>query len=597
MSDSDDLRIANERKPNGQEAFARNGPLLDGEQADSVVEEDGGERTGNEKPLPFLTVAIAASAGALEAYTGLFRSLPPDTGMSFVVIPRLVPGQTDDFVDMLGRQTAMPVSQIAEGASPEPDHVHVIPPGIPARLRGGKFQLDGHDGDAATHHPVDRFFRSLAVDQKTRCVGVVLSGSDGGALGLKAIKSEGGITFVQSPESAQVSEMPRSNIAVEHVDKVLPPGPIASELAQLARQFAQPDLRTLEQGATHQGQEQHYFRILNLLRAVSGVDFRLYKPTTIRRRIARRMLLRRIPTLSEYASHLLANPTELRDLQEDALINVTQFFRDAAVFENLKRNILPRIFENREPEEQVRIWVAGCATGEEAYSIAICLLEYLAGQPFETSIQIFATDASDSDLAKARTGIFPESIVEEVSPERLRRFFSKVDRGYQVSKRVRDLCIFARQNLCHDPPFSKMDLISCRNVLIYFGSELQKQVLPTFHYALRKDGYLLLGTTETIREFAELFQLVDRQHKIFARVGESPARAVSVAPSLILPEVQPAGVPPAVSENWGDLELQRIADRIVLARYGPPGMVVDEELEIYNRAAIPARSSKCHRER
>jgi two-component system CheB/CheR fusion protein len=411
---------------------------------------------------------------------------------------------------------------------------------------------------------------------------VVLSGTDSdGALGLKAIKGEGGITMVQSPESARFSEMPRSSISNDHVDRILPPAQLANELGQLGSQFRHPALRPLEDGAPQPGDEHQFSRIVNLLRSVSGVDFRLYKPTTIRRRIARRMLLHRSQTLGEYAGFLQGNPKELRELQEDALINVTRFFRDPPVFEALKQIILPRIFEEREPDQQVRIWVAGCSSGEEAYSIAISLLEYLTGQPFEPPIQIFGTDASDLNIQKARTGIYPESIAGEVSAERLRRFFVKVDKGYQVSKRVRDLCIFARQNLCHDPPFSKMDLISCRNVLIYLGADLQKQILPTFHYALRSSGYLLLGTSETIREFTELYQMLDRKHKFFAKIPNSNSRSIlGIAPRIYLPDT--AAQPPltGIQETWGDMELQRAADRIVLARYGPPGVVIDEKQEI-----------------
>jgi two-component system, chemotaxis family, CheB/CheR fusion protein len=465
---------------------------------------------------------------------------------------------------------------------PEPNHVYVLPPGTRARLERGYLRLDHRAHGEGVPRPIDFFFRSLATDQKTRSVGVVLSGTDAdGALGLKTIKGEGGIVIVQSPESARFSEMPLRSISVDHVDRVLPPSQIGAELAQIAKRSHEPILRTLEAGTPPPGEDQHFFKILNLLRGLSGIDFRLYKPTTIRRRIARRMLLHPFHTMAEYATFLQGNPKELRAMLQDALIDVTRFFRDPPVFDALQRTVLPHIFEDRMADQQVRIWVPGCSSGEEAYSIAITLLEYLTGHPVEPPIQIFGTDASESNIQKARAGIFPESIAGEVSAERLRRFFVKVDKGYQVSKRVRDLCIFARQNLCVDPPFSRMDLISCRNVLIYMGAELQKQVLPMFHYSLREHGYLVLGTSETIREFTNLFQLTDRKYKVFQKIGNDVTHAAAIISPRVFPvrlAPEPAGAPQL--EHWSDLELQRAADRIILARYGPPGVIVDEKMEL-----------------
>ncbi|HVV47770.1 MAG TPA: CheR family methyltransferase [Bryobacteraceae bacterium] len=540
------------------------------------------EEEDSDRPpaLPYLLAAVGASAGGVEAYIQLIGALAPDTGIAYILIPHLLPSRKSHMVEILSRHTQMPVVAIEDGTTPQPNQISIVPPGAQIAIRGGVFHLEPRQPDG--NRIIDYFFRSLAADQRTHAIGVVLSGTDAdGALGLKAIKGEGGISLVQRPETAGFPEMPRMSISVDHVDKVLSPIEIAGELAELGKQFRKPVVRYLEENLTAIGEEQSFARILNLLRSVSGIDFRLYKPTTIRRRIARRMLLQRFETLTEYVGFLQGNPKELRELQEDALINVTRFFRDPGVFDALKDTILPRLFEDREPEQQVRIWVAGCSTGEEVYSIAICLLEYLTGQPFEPPIQIFGTDASDQNIQKARAGIFPESIVGEVSTERLRRFFVKVDKGFQVSKRVRDLCIFARQNLSYDPPFSKMDLISCRNVLIYLGTELQRQILPTFHYALRPNGFLLLGTSETIREFTELFQQIDRKYKFFAKVGDNHSRAMmSVTPRLFMPDTPTPASQPGISQNWGDIELQRAADRIVLARYGPPGVIVDEKLEI-----------------
>jgi two-component system CheB/CheR fusion protein len=411
---------------------------------------------------------------------------------------------------------------------------------------------------------------------------VVLSGMDSdGALGSRAIKGEGGITLVQAPESARYPEMPRSSISADHVDMVLPPWQIGRQLSEFARRYQSPDVQQLEKGGRARDEEKYFSRILKQLKSVSGVDFRLYKPSTLRRRLARRMLMHRINTLAEYASILQNSPKELRELQEDILISVTRLFRDPEVFEALKEAVFNRIFQERAPDQQVRVWVAGCSSGEEVYSIAISMLEVLAGTPVEPPIQIFGTDASEASVQRARLGLYPESIVNEVSPERLRRFFVKTEKGYQVAKRIRDLCIFARQNLCNDPPFSRLDLISCRNVLIYFGSHLQRQLIPTFHYALRQDGHLLLGNSETIREFHDLFSLTDRKYKIYTKIGTTPARAlVDVVPRVLATDLVPEAPLMRVGQSWTDMDLQRSADRIVLARYGPPGVVVNEQLEI-----------------
>lgn len=553
--------------------------LLTSKPTGDVVVVDESEEMDGAHALPHLVAGIGASAGGLEAYIELFHNLAPDTGIAFVIIPHLLATHKSHLVEILGRATSMPVKEITDGTRPEPNHVYILPPNTRVRLEEGALRLDTRSTDRVPR-PIDFFFRSLGAHQKTRSVGIVLSGTDAdGALGLKAIKGEGGIAIVQSPESARFSEMPLSSISIDHVDRILPPGQIGAELAMLSKRFHEPVLRTLESGQPQPADEQQFFRILNLMRGVSGIDFRLYKPTTIRRRIARRMLLHPVRTMGDYANMLRGNPPELRDLVEDALIDVTRFFRDPSVFEAFKRVILPRIFEGHEADQQIRIWVPGCSSGEEAYSIAMIILEYLTGQSIEPPIQIFGTDASETNIQKARAGIYPESIIGEVSAERLRRFFVRADKSYQVGKRVRDLCIFARQNLSHDPPFSKMDLISCRNVLIYMGTELQKQVLPTFHYALRPNGFLLLGTSETIRDFTELFQLVDSKNKFFAKIGNSSRMTLAIAPRILLPDAVPT-VSAATVENWSESELQRAADRIVLARYAPPGVIVDDRLDL-----------------
>jgi two-component system, chemotaxis family, CheB/CheR fusion protein len=535
--------------------------------------------------LPFPVVGIGASAGGLEPLMELFAHLPADTGIAYVVVPHLAPDQKSHLAEILSHKASMPVGEIVNQTQPEPNRVYILPPNSFVILRHGVLELEPRPEDGRARMPVDHFFRSLAAHQKNRAIGVILSGTDSdGALGLKAIKGEGGIAIVQQPESARFPGMPRSSIAADHVDLIVNPPQIATEIAQLAPRLAKPEPMPKE-GATAPD-EVVFARILTMLRSVSGVDFRLYKPPTIRRRLARRMMLNKIDSMQDYMKYLQTHPEELRSVHEEALINVTRFFRDPDVFHVLKSEILPRIFDERSTDQQVRIWVPGCSSGEEVYSIAICLLEFTSGQPFEPPIQIFGTDASDSSIERARNGIYPESIVSEVSPDRLRRFFTRVEKGYQISKRVRDLCIFARQNLCNDPPFSKLDLISCRNVLIYFGHSLQRQLIQTFSYALRPNGYLLLGTAETIREFTDLFTLIDRKSKFYAKVASvTPADFVlpnrHLSPTTPVPiRSEAVAAPPAASREWTELELQRAVDRLVLARFGPPGLVINDRLEV-----------------
>lgn len=534
--------------------------------------------------LPFPIVGIGASAGGLEPLMALFTTVPADTGMAFIVVPHLAPDQKSHLVEILASKTAMPVEQIKHQARPEPNRVYILPPNTFLVLTNGVLELQPRPAEGPGQMPVDHFFRSLAAHQKNRAVGVILSGTDSdGAMGLKTIKGEGGIAIVQQPETARFPGMPRSSIAADHVDLIVTPLEIGTELAQLAQRYAKPELAPLRKELPT-SEDVQFARVLSMLRTVSGVDFRLYKPQTIRRRLARRMMLCKIDSIHAYVRYLQTHSEELRTLHEESLISVTRFFRDTEVFQLLKSEILPRIFEERAADQQVRIWVPGCSSGEEAYSIAMCLLESSSGQAFEPPIQIFGTDASDASIEKARLGIYPESIVADVSPEQVRRFFTHVEKGYQITKRIRDLCIFARQNLCNDPPFSKLDLISCRNVLIYFGQALQRQLIQTFNYALRPNGYLLLGMAETIREHSDLFTLIDRKTKFYAKVepvipahlgaAHRHAPPASAAPT----DVVPSG--PVPIQGWTELELQRAVDRLVLARYGPPGLVINERLEV-----------------
>jgi two-component system CheB/CheR fusion protein len=550
---------------------------VDGE-ADSLREEQ-------RKPLlEYPVVGIGASAGGLQAFQELLGSLNPKTGMAFVLITHLAPDQRSYLTEILTQSTKMPVSPIEDGARPEPNHLYVLLPNQLATLDKGVFRVAPRPAGPRSPMPIDLFFRSLAAEQKNFAVGVVLSGADAdGAFGLKTIKGEGGLALVQAPETATHGSMPRNSIAADHVDLVKAPAELGNELSRLAEQFAKPDVRALELGNALDGDEQHFQRILQMLRGVSGLEFQQYKPATLRRRIGRRMILMRLENLADYARYLQVRPEELRLLQEDALINVTRFFRDAEVWDFLSNEILPSFFRDHLSDTPVRIWCAGCSSGEEAYSLAILLLEHTAAIGIDTTIQLFGTDASERSIEIARNGIYPESLQHEISEERLRRYFVKIDRGYQVSKRVRDLCIFARQNLANDPPFSHMDFVSCRNVLIYLNAALQKQVINTFHYALDPAGYLILGSSESLRDYGEMFATVDRRHKIYTKLGVRIPSGYNLPPYFLSSTSSPSSRQSDGSSNsdiWPEVDLQRAADRIVLARYGPPGLIVDDQMNV-----------------
>src|SRR5213595_4159714 len=462
-------------------------------------------------------VGIGGSAGGFEAAMELLRHLPARTGMAFVIVQHLDPHHGSRLANLLGKATSMPVSEIAGTTTPEPNAVYVQPPNKCVIAKSGKLTLVHRT--ERLNVAIDHFFESLAEEHGSRAIGIVLSGtgSDGTA-GLRAIKAAGGLTFAQNQQSAKFDAMPRSAIRAGFVDLVLPPGDIAREIERIAnhpyirRPLSDPD--EIEKAAYRQADD--LGRIFLSLKKQMGVDFSAYKESTLIRRIQRRMALHRIDSLKRYALFLRDNKKEIEALFDDLLINVTRFFRDEAVFRSLKR-FLPSLLKNKRKDRQpeLRAWVPGCATGEEVYSLAICILETLGRGPSKMRVQIFGTDLSESVIEHARLGIFSSAIEKDVSPARLKRFFIKRDGTYQINRNVRDICTFARQNICVDPPFSRLDLISCRNVLIYLSPELHKRCIPQFHYALNPGGYLILGPAESVGLYDELFELVDKKNKVY----------------------------------------------------------------------------------
>lgn len=534
----------------------------------------------------FPVVGIGASAGGLEAFTQLLNSLPTNTGMAFVMIQHMAPEQESVLSLILSKETEMPVHEAQDGMAVAPNQVYVIPPNVSMTIERGVLKLKPRPRANGVFMSVDTFLLSLAQERGNKAVGVILSGGDSdGARGIESIKGAGGVTFAQCQDSATVDSMPNTAIATGQVDFILPPDKIAEKLAEISHHPYMANWPATETETesevppTDAASGDALTTIFDLLRKGTGVDFTHYKLTTLNRRIGRRMLLYKLERLEDYARYLQSNPTEIMALYHDALIHVTSFFRDPESFNALKSQVFPVIIKDKTPGTPIRIWVAGCSTGEEAYSIAICLLEFLGDQFPRLPIQIYATDISESAIEYARNGIYTPSQVANVSPERLYRFFVQVEGGYQISKAVREVCVFARQNLIGDPPFSRLDLITCRNVLIYLGTPLQKKLLPIFHYGLKSTGFLMLGTSETVGEYTDLFSLCDKKNKIYARKLTTTRPNIELATSpyplvTIYPE-------PSASEQLpGDLELQKEADRIVLNHYAPAGVVVDTNLEI-----------------
>ncbi len=532
----------------------------------------------------FPIVGIGASAGGLAAFRELLEHLPPDTGMAYVLIPHLDPTHESILSEILSKATRFPVREVRGDTVLEPDHAYVLRPDTVLTMAGNRLRISPREPGAHHRGCIDQFLISLAREHGDKAIGVILSGSaSDGAAGIRAIKAEGGLTFAQDG-SASFPEMPRNAIATGAVDFILPPQDIAGELARIS---GHPYLAGREpdpsDGPRAEAEAGDVARILALLRDATGVEFSHYKQTTVRRRIARRMALCRLEGLDEYLGHLRDAPAEVRALHDEILIHVTSFFREPGSFEALKAAVFPRLMEGRSPDDPVRVWVPGCSTGEEAYSLAILLVEFLAERGGRPAVQVFGTDVSETAIEKARAGHYDGAISLDVSPARLARFFVSAENGtFQIAKTVRDLCVFARQDVTRDAPFSRLDLLTCRNVLIYLGPTLQKRVLPFFHYALKPSGFLMLGPSETLGESRHLFAPVDKKHMIFSKVnGSRPSRVdwnARHAPGSAAP-----GVPrerPSRDEPATAFDARSEADRLLLSRCVPPGLLIDAAAQV-----------------
>jgi two-component system CheB/CheR fusion protein len=529
-------------------------------------------------PPPVPVVGIGASAGGLEAFRELVQALPNDTGMAFVLVSHLSKTYKSMLGELLSKVTKMPVAEVRGETLVEANHIYVISPNVTLAMQDNHLCAKPIQEEDRHGTVIDTFFRSLAEHRKSQAIGVVLSGTGSdGTLGLAAIKAEGGIAFAQDQESAKYPDMPRSASAqFGSADLVLPPAQIAKELARVA---GHPYVRRAQpEEDSEPTAESQFAGIFQCVKRSTGVDFSQYKPSTLRRRILRRMVLNKIETVGSYLKRLENDPSEVDALYRDLLISVTSFFRDPETFGYLKSDIIPDILKRRRGDLPIRVWVAGCATGEEAYSIAILLLESSQWPGGSPPVQIFASDISKQAIQFARDGLYPENVAADISPERLRRFFVKVNDGYHVSKQVRDLCIFAVQDVTKDPPFSRMDLITCRNLLIYLGNPLQKKVLAAFHYALNPDGYLLLGASETAEAGSQAFRQIDKKHKVFSRVRTSARAHLEFDLADLVGDPVRVRRPRLISKP--DMDLGKEADQIVLSRFSPPGVLINSSFDI-----------------
>jgi PAS domain S-box-containing protein len=483
----------------------------------------------------FPIVGIGASAGGLSAFEAFFSGMPTDAdpGMAFVLVQHLALEHKSNLTNLLQRYTRMPVFEVEDGMKVQINCVYIIPPNCDMALLNGTLQLLEPAAPRYQRLPIDFFFRSLAQDQHERAIGVVLSGcGSDGTLGVRDIKGEGGMVMAQDPESLNYDGMPRSAIATGLVDYELAPAAMPAKLmAYKAHAFGKPPLSVRPSPKTKSA----FKKIYVLLRDQTGHDFSQYKPSTIQRRIERRMAVHQIKTMDVYVRFIQKSPEEVGALFRDMLIGVTNFFRDPEAFQVLEEQIIPKLFAGKDAHASIRVWVPGCSTGEEAYSLAILLAERQEALKKNFKVQIFATDIDSRAIAVARAGIYPASIAVDLTPERLERFFSAdpVESFYLINKSIRDMLVFSEHSLIKNPAFSNLDLISCRNLLIYLGGDLQKKLIPLFHYALNPDGYLFLGTSETVGEFGNLFTTMDRKQKIYQRKKDTlGARSVALKEDL-----------------------------------------------------------------
>ncbi|HTF62341.1 MAG TPA: chemotaxis protein CheB, partial [Edaphobacter sp.] len=529
-----------------------------------------GDGTEKVKSNPFLIAALGASAGGLEAFENFFKHMPADSGIAFVIVQHLAPDHVSALAELLGRHTLMAVTEVRDNTQVAPNCVYIIPPNATLKIKNATLRVTTPAEPHGRRTPIDSLFSSLAEDREENAVCIMLSGTGtDGTVGLRAIKEHGGMAMAQSLESAKYDAMLRSAIGTGLVDHVLPVEEMPAKLLEYAAHLSSVN----GNGASSRIHEQigeRLSKIYALLRRRAGHDFSQYKSNTFIRRLERRMKTLQIESVEQYVQLLERQPEETDKLFNDLLIGVTQFFRDPEAFEILSREVIPQLFEGKEADSPVRVCVVGCASGEEAYSIAILLCEHAATLENAPRLQIFATDIDERGLEIARKGRYPESVAEHVSAERLKRFFSKQDGAYHVNKNLREICIFSNHSFIKDPPFSRLDLISCRTVMIYLGLDLQQKIIPLFHYALRSGGFLFLGPSESTSSHQDLFGAIDKKHRIFHR------RESLLRPAVKFPLAE-ISRPRRPGDNQPEVEVPNLPkqlERVILKRHGPACVIV-----------------------
>ncbi|MHC4442221.1 MAG: chemotaxis protein CheB [Planctomycetota bacterium] len=525
-------------------------------------------------------VGMGASAGGLQAFEEFFHHMPANSGMAFVMVSHLDPDRVSILHELFKKSTAMPVEQIADGTTVEANRVYVIPPGKDLAIMNGILYLMKPAQPHGARLPIDYFFRSLADDQHENAIGIILSGNGSdGALGIKAIKGESGLVMAQDPETAKFPSMPSSAIATGLVDFVLPAGQMPKQLISYTKG---PHLKTAEVDLMSSAPLPVIMKkIFVLLRSRTGHDFSYYKTSTLRRRIIRRMNIHQIKTHKNYLRYLEENPQEVDLLFKELLIGVTNFFRDPQAFDVLAANSIPNLLKARTDDKPLRVWVPGCSTGEEAYSVSIMLREAMARHKKPCEIQIFATDLDTQAIETARVGMYPDGIASDVNPKRLKKYFVKDNDHYRIRKEIRETVVFALQNLIKDPPFTRLDLLSCRNLLIYLQPEMQKRLLPLFHHALKPDGILFLGTSESTSGFSHLFKTIDKKWKVFQRKeGISSVQMPAEVP-LQLPAKEPEDID-SYAYRGKDIQpnIAEQSSKLLTERYAPPSVLINEQGEI-----------------
>lgn len=528
----------------------------------------------------FFIVGIGASAGGLKAFKLFFDNTPSNSGMAFIIVQHLDPEHKSLLRELIAEHTKMKVSEISDGMNIQPNNVYIIPPKKNLKIFHNTLQLIGIAKQRAPIRPIDSFFHSLAEDKKNKAIGIVLSGTGSeGTLGLQEIRKGGGIAIVQDPKSAQFDGMPLSAIAAKTADYILLPEQMPAKLIQYVKK--NNSKISGNQSELVIPTENQLKKIFMVIRYQTGYDFSSYKTNTIIRRITKRIVLNQITSIDDYIHFLQTNPLEVEKLYKDFLIGVTSFFRDEEVFGCIREKVIPPLLEKSKEKQELRIWVCGCSTGEEAYSLAILFSEALEKNKKHLKVLIFATDIDKEAIKFARTGIYPESIAANVNPEQLSKYFTPNEHGYQVKRETREMVVFAHHNVIKDPPFSKMDLITCRNLLIYMNSDLQKKIIPIFHYSLNGDGILVLGTSESLGDYSNLFSVFDNKIKIYKKKRNITLRKTNrefELTHILYPTSTKLSMQNLNSKK--KIDISNITEKILLNNYAPPYVIIDKNNDI-----------------